>query len=91
MTARQMENRVKKLKDIEAQQKALEEQANKLKDELKEALQERGTEEMRAGNYVVRWKPVVSSRFDSKAFQAEHESLYSQYLKSIESRRFTVA
>lgn len=91
MTSRMIENRVKKLKAIEVQIKALEVEADKLKEEIKKELEAQGTEELNTGNFLVRWKSVMSSRFDSKAFQKEHEALYRQYLKQTASRRFTVA
>lgn len=91
MGEKAIENRVKRLKAIEVQQKALELEADKLKEEIKREMEARGAEEMQAGSFLVRWKSVIGSRFDSKAFQKEHEGLYSQYLKQTEGRRFTVA
>jgi len=91
MGERAIENRVKKLKAIEEQIKALELKADKLKEEIKKEMEARGAEELKAGNFLVRWKGVLGSRFDSKAFQKEHEALYSQYLKQTEGKRFTVA
>jgi predicted phage-related endonuclease len=41
--------------------------------------------------FKIRWKVVKSSRFDTAAFKTTHAELYKQYLKEIESRRFTVA
>ena len=66
MGERALENRIKKLKELEAQQKALEEQAEKIKAEIKADMQKKGQEEVKAGNFIVRLKEVVSSRFDSK-------------------------
>jgi len=91
MGEKAIENRVRKLKAIEDQIKALELEADKLKEEIKREMEARGAEEVQAGNFLVRWKNVIGSRFDSKAFQKEHEALYSQYLKQTEGRRFTVA
>ncbi len=91
MGEKAVENRVKKLKAIEEQVKALELEANKLKEEIKKDMEARGAEEMQAGNFLVRWKCVIGSRFDSKAFQKEHGALYSQYLKNTEGKRFTIA
>lgn len=91
MGERAIENRVTKLKAIEDQIKALELEADKLKEEIKREMESRGADEMQAGNFLVRWKSVIGSRFDSKTFQKEHEALYGQYLKQTESKRFTVA
>lgn len=91
MGSRALENRIKKLKAIEAQMKELEQQSEALKEEIKAHMKARGQEELKAGSFVIRWKEIITSHFDSKAFKAEHEALYNQYAKQITSRRFTVA
>lgn len=91
MGERAIENRVKKLQAIEARMKALEVEADKLKEEIKKELETRGAEELKAGNFLVRWKSVISNRFDGKTFQKEHEALYRQYVKQTEGKRFTIA
>ena len=90
MTERMLQNRVKKLKALEAQQKELESQIVALKGEIKADMEEKGLEQQKAGDFLIRWTTVLSSRFDSKAFQREHESLYDQYLKQTASRRFSI-
>ena len=90
MTERMLQNRVKKLKALEAQQKELESQIEALKGEIKADMEEKGLEQQKAGDFLIRWTTVLSSRFDSKAFQREHESLYDQYLKQTASRRYSI-
>lgn len=90
MGERALENRVKKLKAIEEQMAALEEQAEALKEEIKKDMEAKGQEEVKAGSFVVRWKTIISNKFDSKAFKTEHEALYNQYARQASSRRFTV-
>lgn len=91
MGSRALENRIKRLKEIEAAQKELEKQADAIKAEIKAEMEARGADELHTGNFIIRWKSVISNKFDSKAFQAEHGRLYEQYLKQTASRRFTVA
>ena len=91
MGNRAIENRIKRLKEIEAQQKELDKQAEALRAEIKAEMEAQGMEELHTGNFIVRWKAVICKRFDSKAFKAEHNELYNQYMKTSESRRFTVA
>lgn len=90
MTERMLQNRIKKLKELEAQQKELEQQIETLKTEIKADMEQKGVEQQSAGTFLIRWTTVVSSRFDGKAFQKEHSTLYKQYLKQIESRRFSI-
>lgn len=91
MSERMIVNRVKKLKALEARQKEIEAQIEALKDEIKADMQERGVEQQAAGDFLIRWTTVVSSRFDSKTFQKEHAAMYSRYLRQTESRRFSIA
>ena len=91
MGERALQNRVMKLKEIEAQQKALEEQAEKIRQEIKADMETKQVEEIIAGSFVIRWKTIFSSRLDGKALKAALPEIYSQYCKVTSSRRFTVA
>lgn len=90
MGERALENRIKKLRELEAQQKELAEQAEKIKAEIKADMQEKGAEEIHTASFIVRLKEVVTNRFDSKSFAKEHKSLYEAYTKPQSSVRFTV-
>ena len=91
MTERMMENRVKKLKALESQIAELQEQANAIKSELKADLEEKGVDELKTKNFIIRWKEIISSRLDGKALKAALPEIYSQYCRTSASRRFTVA
>ncbi len=91
MTERMIENRIKKLREIEAQQKELEQQAEALKAEIKADLEEKGLDELKTKNFLIRWKEVVSNRLDGKALKAALPDVYSQFTRPSSSRRFTVA
>ena len=91
MGEKALENRVKKLKALEAQQKALEKQIEELKKEIKEDMIQKGMEQQAAGDFIIRFSTVITSRFDSKRFQQEHAKLYGQYIKQTESHRFSIA
>ena len=54
-------------------------------------MQKQGVDTIEAGKHTIRWAVVKSSRFDSRAFQETYPSIYDQYTKSTEVRRFTVA
>lgn len=91
MTNRMMDNRIKKLRAIEAQQKALEAQAEAIKSELKAELNANDEDEHNTGSFIIRWKEIISSRLDGNALKAAMPELYSQYCKPSTSRRFTIA
>lgn len=91
MTERQIENRIKKLQEIEAQQKELEAAADAIRAELKADLTEKGVDERKTKNFIVRWKEIISSRLDGKALKAALPDVYGQFCKSSTSHRFTIA
>ncbi len=66
MTERMIENRVKKLRAIEAQQKELETAAEAIRAELKADLEEKGLDELKTKNFLIRWKEIISSRLDAR-------------------------
>ena len=87
---RAIENRIKKIKDLEAQKKKIEAEISALKDEIKEDMTEKGVDECQTKNFVVRWKKIVSSSFDSKKFKSENPDIYSLYLVQGSCKRFTI-
>lgn len=91
MTERMIENRIRKLKELEAQQKEIEAAADAIRAELKADLEEKGVEELATKNFIVRWKEVISSRLDGKALKAALPDVFAAYSKTTSTRRFTVA
>lgn len=92
MTERMIENRIKKLSALEEQIAQLQEQADAIKGELKADLEEKGLDELKTKNFLIRWKEIVSSRLDGKALKAALPEIYSQYCRQTSSsRRFTIA
>lgn len=67
------------------------EKADAIRETIKAEMMERNTEEMIAGQYIVRWTSVLSNRFDSTAFKKVMPEIYKAYTKQIASRRFTVS
>lgn len=90
MTEKMIENRIRKLQEIEARQKELEASAEAIRAELKADLEEKGVDELKTRNFIVRWKEIVSSRLDGKALKAALPDVYGQFCKASRTRRFTV-
>ena len=91
MTERMIENRVKRLQEIEAQQKELETATEAIQAELKADMEEKGLDELKTQNFILRWKEIISNRLDSKALKAALPDVYGQFCKASTSRRFTIA
>ena len=90
MTNRMIENRVKKIQDLEGQKALIESEIKKLRDELIADLEEKGIDETKTERgTVVRWKEIVSNKFDSKQFKDDCPKIYAQYTRPSVSHRFT--
>ena len=66
-------------------------EADALRDEIKQEMVNRNTEELTVGQYIVRWTSVLSQRFDATAFKKVMPEIYKAYTKQVASRRFTIA
>ena len=91
MTNRKVDNRCKKLAALEEQIKALQAEADAIKDELKADMDADGIEEIVTGNFTVRYKVVTSNRLDGTALKKALPDVYKTYCKVTTCRRFTVA
>ena len=89
MSTNELTAKIRGLRELQALIEEAEREAEAIKDALKAHMGD--SEELRAGEYRVTWKPVASARFDSMAFKATHAELYAQYTKQTTARRFCVA
>lgn len=84
----------KKIEALMEWEKIMEEaraEADALRDEIKQEMMLRNTEELTVGQYIIRWTSVLSQRFDATAFKKVMPDIYKAYTKQIASRRFTIA
>ena len=89
MTDIQINNRIKKLIELDAKKKALEREIEAVKSELKSDMGDKP--EVSTSRFVIRNTPYDTERFDSKAFKAEHKDMYGLYVKVTHSTRFSYA
>lgn len=66
-------------------------EAEAIRDSIKAEMMERDTEELTAGQYIVRWTSVISNRFDTTSFKKVMPDVYKAYTKAVSSRRFTIS
>ncbi len=91
MSTIEITSKIEALKDLEALIEEAKAEAETLRDEIKAEMLNRNTEEMEAGQYIVRWTPVLSQRFDSTAFKKVMPDIYKSFTKQVSSRRFSIA
>lgn len=91
MSTTEITTKIEALKDLEALIEEAKAEAEALRDDIKTEMLNRNTEELEAGQYIVRWTSVLSQRFDSTGFKKSHADLYKEFTKQIASRRFSIA
>lgn len=91
MSTNQITSKIEALLEWEKIMEEAKEQAETLRDELKQEMIARNTEELTAGQYIVRWTSVLSQRFDSTAFKKTMPEVYRSFIKQVTSRRFSIA
>ena len=91
MSTNEISTRIENLLELEALIEEAKAELEAMRDEIKQELLSRGGDELEAGQYIVRWTPVLSQRFDSTAFKRVMPEVYKAYTKQVSSRRFTIS
>ena len=90
MSTIEITSKIEALRELESLIEEAKAEAESLRDEIKAEMLNRDTEELEAGQYVVRYTTVLSNRFDTTSFKKLHGELYKAYTKQTTSRRFTI-
>ena len=91
MSTKEITSKIEALKDLESLIEEAKAEAEALRDEIKSEMLSRDTEELEAGQYIVRWTSVLTQRFDTTAFKKVMPDVYKEYTKQVSSRRFSIA
>ena len=91
MSTTELTAQIESLKILEELIEETKVEAEALRDAIKQEMLNRDTEELSAGQYIVRWTSVLSQRFDTTAFKKVMPEVYKAYTKQISSRRFTIS
>jgi predicted phage-related endonuclease len=90
MSTIEITSKIEALRDLEELIEEAKAEAESLRDEIKAEMLNRDTEELTAGQYIVRYTTVLSNRFDSTAFKKIMPEIYKAYTKQVSSRRFSI-
>ena len=91
MSTNELTGKVRELKELKAMAEELAAEISAIEDTIKAEMTARDTDEMTVDVFNIRWKKVVSSRFDTIAFKKAMPELAERFTKQTESRRFSVA
>ena len=91
MSTNDLVMKVEKLKELEELLEEVKAEAESVRDEIKQEMLTQDTEELEAGQYIIRWTSVLTTRFDTTAFKKVMPDVYEAYTKQISSRRFSIS
>ena len=91
MSTIEITKKIEALQEWEALMEEAKAEAEAIRDEIKQELLKRDTEELEAGQYIVRWTSVLSQRFDTTSFKKVMPDVYKAYIKQVSSKRFSIA
>ena len=91
MSINELEIRIEKMQEWENLAAEAQAEAEAIRNTIKAEMQDRNTEELQAGRFIIRWTSVLTSRFDSAAFKKTMPDSYKAFLKQSASRRFSIS
>ena len=91
MSTTELTAQIESLRALEELIEEAKAEAETLRDAIKQEMLNRDTEELSAGQYIVRWTSVLTQRFDTTSFKKVMPEIYKAYTKQVSSRRFTIS
>ena len=88
MTNKQIDNRIKKLNELEAQAAEIKKKVDAIKDQLKEELVSQDKEAIDTGVHRIFWTSYTKNVVDNQKLKAA--GLYDQYLKAQTINQFKI-
>ena len=89
MSISEIESKCRELRQLQNLIAEAEQEAEAIKDTLKAHMGD--SEELYAGEYMVTWRPVKSSRLDTTALRKALPDVAAAFTKTTTTRRFCVA
>ena len=91
MSRNELVAKIEALNEWEAVIEEAKAEAEAIRDSIKAEMLERDTEELTAGQYIIRWTSIISNRFDTTSFKKVMPDVYKAYTKAVSSRRFSIS
>ncbi len=89
MNTKEIESKVRELRELQALIEEAQQEAESIKDDLKALMGDMA--ELRAGEYKLTFKPITSARIDTAALKAALPDIAERFTKTVTTRRFCVA
>ena len=91
MSKKDMVKKIEELKNLEDLINRAKAQAESIKEEIKAEMIANDTEEMFVENYIVRFTSVTTNKFDVSGFKKLYPSMWSEWIRTVNSRRFSIS
>ena len=91
MATNELLNKIEALNEWEQLMEEARQEAEALRDSIKQEMLNRNTDEMEVGQYIVRWSSFLTQRLDTTAFKKAMPDVYKAFIKQTTSRRFSIA
>ena len=92
MAKNELLRKIELLNEYEAMLEELKAEADEIKNDLKAEMEARDVEEMEVDQYIIRFRSVLTTRFDTKRFkEAMGEDVYNAFTKQVASKRFSIS
>lgn len=88
MTITELTTKIRLIRELQSLIDEAEAERQALQDEIKAFMGD--AEELHAGEYKITWRPVTSSRLDTKALQQAVPELAAKFTRAVTVRRFCV-
>ena len=89
MNTREIESKVRELRQLQALIDEAQAEAEAIKDAIKAAMGD--SEALRVGEYSITWKPVTTARIDTGALKKALPDVAAAFTREVTARRFCVA
>ena len=89
MSTSEIESKIRELRQLQSLIEEAQAEAEAIKDTIKAQMGD--SEELRAGEYKVTWKPITTTKLDTTALKRALPEVVAQYSKQTTTRRFCVA
>ena len=89
MNTREIESKVRELRQLQALIDEAQAEAEAIKDTIKAAMGD--AEALRAGEYSITWKPLTTARIDTSALRKALPDVAAAFTREVTTRRFCVA
>lgn len=91
MSMNEMETKVKELRELRRMAEELAGEIAAIEDDIKASMAAAATDEISGPTFKITWKPITSSRLDSKALKTAAPELWERFTKTVTTRCFILA